>query len=136
MTLEAVALLFTGIVVLWIFWRSNKINSEILALLKGLTVMGKEIDDLKQEVRELQKKIEGQTENLPVSEKLKNKNITKVERNTSAKYGDVLVLAEKGFNVTEIADQLAISQDAVVMVLNTYLLKDDSKIDKEDSRNT
>lgn len=136
MALDTIIFLFVGVIFVIIEWRSSKKYAEIFQVLKGLITMKKEISDLRQKVTELEKKTEDYSRYINAS----NHTVTNKEtvsgddykRNaTSAlpgekkkmsapKYEEVLVLADQGYSVTEIADKLALSQDAVRMVMNTH----------------
>jgi len=136
--LDTIIFLFIGVIFLVIEWRSSKKYAEIFEVLKGLITMKKEVNDLQQKLNELEKKIEDYSRSINVSNQaIKNtdtvvedpkKNATSVpagekKKMSAPKYEEVLVLADQGYSVTEIADKLALSQDAVRMVMNTQKRK-------------
>lgn len=140
---QAVVLLFVGIIIILWGWRSeNKSGQNMITALKGIAILRKEMDVLQMEVRSLESRIDQALEILLVIlEKPENEQAMEAaafetvaaekqdslfyrksdgqKMSSSAKYDEVVILAQQGCTVTEIADKLAISQDAVCMVLNT-----------------
>lgn len=150
MVFQASILLILGIIFLFLGWRwRNPPDTDIIAALKGLAMLKKEMKDLKEDVKYIDAKVDQTVailleeknpytpvseqndqsaeiiepkENIPERASRSKNQFFKISNNITVlpeKYREVLDLAEQGLSVAEIADRLSISQDAVTMVLST-----------------
>jgi len=99
----------------------SRIPEQSEQFFQGLDKLKEEVSKLKQEVETWKKEVS----QAQVSQAADHFNETKRETASvsapmSQKYRNILSLAEEGYSVREISDKLAIGQDAVSMVLNTY----------------
>ena len=134
MGILSIVLFFLGLVFLLLGWRwQNPPNEDAKTALKGLAYLKREITRVQDQVNVLEDKLQTAkqaeiravdlkktefkeakpTENAPAEIE------PKLPRFISPKYQEVLELAARGQRVPEIAQNLTLSQDAVLMVLKT-----------------
>ena len=134
MGILSIVLFFLGVVFFLLGWRwQNPPNEEAKTALKGLAYLKREITRVQDQVNVLEDKLQTAkqaeiravdlkktefkeakpTENAPAEIE------PKLPRFISPKYQEVLELAARGQRVPEIAQNLTLSQDAVLMVLKT-----------------
>lgn len=112
-----IVLFLLGVVFLFLGWRwQSPPNEEAMTALKGLAYLKREILRVQDQVHILEDKIQTAQQI-----ELKESALREIEpkRNISPKYQEVLELAAKGHRIPEIAQHLLLSQDAVMMVLQT-----------------
>ena len=112
-----IILFLLGVVFLFLGWRwQSPPNEEAMTALKGLAYLKREILRVQDQVHILEDKIQTAQQI-----ELKESALREIEpkRNISPKYQEVLELAAKGHRIPEIAQHLLLSQDAVMMVLQT-----------------
>lgn len=112
-----IILFLLGVVFLFLGWRwQSPPNEEAMTALKGLAYLKREILRVQDQVHILEDKIQTARQI-----ELKESALREIEpkRNISPKYQEVLELAAKGHRIPEIAQHLLLSQDAVMMVLQT-----------------
>ncbi|MHB8074630.1 DNA-binding response regulator [Desulfosporosinus fructosivorans] len=127
----------------------NPPNEEAMTALKGLAYLKREIIQVQDQMHILEVKIQSVEKNesknaarreiehkeiehrgiecngksqlyaLKTKEQTEGTNGSEQKRNISPKYQEVIELAAKGQRIPEIAQQLLLSQDAVMMVLQT-----------------
>ena len=142
-----IILFLLGVVFLFLGWRwQNPPNEEAMTALKGLAYLKREILRVQDQVYILEDKIQTvqqielresahrEVEHREVEHKEKSKLYSlktkeqrerisggevEPKRNISPKYQEVLELAAMGHRIPEIAQLLLLSQDAVMMVLQT-----------------
>jgi len=142
-----IVLFLLGVVFLFLGWRwQSPPNEEAMTALKGLAYLKSEILRVQDQVHILEDKIQTaqqielkesalrETEHREVERKEKSKLYSlktkeqgetisgggvATKRNISPKYQEVLELAAKGHRIPEIAQHLLLSQDAVMMILQT-----------------
>ena len=134
MGILSLVLFFLGVVFLFLGWRwQNPPNEEAKTALKGLAYLKREITRVQDQVNVLEDKVQKakQAELRAVDLKETEFKETKptgnepaeielkLPRFISPKYQEVLELAARGQRVPEIAQNLSLSQDAVLMVLKT-----------------
>ena len=134
MGILSIVLFFLGVVFLLLGWRwQNPPNEEAKTALKGLAYLKREITRVQDQVNVLEDKVQKakQAELRAVDLKETEFKETKptgnepaeielkLPRFISPKYQEVLELAARGQHVSEIAQNLSLSQDAVLMVLKT-----------------
>lgn len=138
-----IVLFLLGVIFLFLGWRwQSPANDEAMTALKGLAYLKREIIRVQDQVRTLENKL--QTQQIELKEPVPREEPSEIERkensklyclktkeqgkktsggrvephhNSSLKYQEVLELAAKGECIPAIAQQLLISQDAVLMVL-------------------
>jgi DNA-binding NarL/FixJ family response regulator len=137
-----IILFLLGTIFLFLGWRwQSPPNEEAMTALKGLAYLKREILRVQDQVHILEDKIQTaqqielkESEHREIERKEKSKLYSlktkeqrerisgggvEPKRNISPKYQEVLELAAKGHRIPEIAQHLLLSQDAVMMVLQT-----------------
>lgn len=142
-----IVLFLLGVVFLFLGWRGQSLpNEEAMTALKGLAYLKREILRVQDQVHILEDKIQtaqqielkesalreiehreiGRNEKSKLYELKTKEQRERIsggggepKRKISPKYQEVLELAAKGYRIPEIAQHLLLSQDAVMMVLQT-----------------